>query len=49
MGPVSLGLDLVASAFPGGTYDNTGFLLWTAGANYLTINAAGDKIFINLQ
>lgn len=24
------------------------FLLWTAGINFLTINAAGDKFLINL-
>ena len=52
MGPLGLGFDDLSlgqnQAATGGAAD-TGYLLWTDGLNYLTINAAGDKIFISLQ
>jgi hypothetical protein len=48
MGSLSLGTKLVSSGGGSGA-DTSGFLLWTAGANYLTINAVGDKIFITQQ
>ena len=52
MGPLGLGFDDLAlggnPAATGGATD-TGFLLWVSGANYLTIDASGDKIFINQQ
>ncbi len=46
MGPISLGIDLTSFASNGA--EVTGFLLWQDGGNYLTINPAGDKFYINL-
>jgi len=33
----------------GGGFDSTGFILWTGTADYLTIDASGDRFFISLQ
>jgi len=48
MGPISLGTRIVASGSGGGT-DTSGFILWNGAAEYLTINASGDRFFITLQ
>lgn len=47
MGPLSLGIDLTSVSSFGGD-GVTGFLLWQGTSDYLTINAAGDKFYINL-
>lgn len=46
MGPLSLGIDL--ASFSSASNPATGFLLWQDGGNYLTIDASGDKFYINL-
>jgi len=47
MGPLSLGLELASFSSTGGDV-GTGFLLWQGTSDYLTINAAGDKFYINI-